>query len=410
MDLSYPPAADDFREEIRGFLREHLPQGWTGWGALPPAERETFVRDWRALLVEHRFLGLTWPAEYGGGGRGLLEQSILIEEFVRIGVPFLPHPNDTFSLNLLGPTLLHAGTEEQRSRFLRPTLTGEMRWAQGFSEPDAGSDLFNLRTRGVVDGDELVLDGQKVWQTAGTTANWMFTLVRTDPAASRAKGLSFVLVPLDQPGVEVRGIRTAAGEVEFAEVFLTGARAALGDVVGGLGNGAAVALALLGYERGAGGVAAALGMAIELERLVELARANGAAADARLRSRVGACWTRVHVLRCVALRALSAGLEGKPPGPESSLVKALTAEHHQVATELAMDILGPAALTPNGPQPAEWLRPQPRGFDPLSSTAWVSDFLNARAGTIYGGSSEIQRTTIAERILGLPAEVRGTAR
>jgi alkylation response protein AidB-like acyl-CoA dehydrogenase len=388
---------------VTEFLGEQLPPGWPGYGALAPEARASFLLDWRRTLREQRLLGVSWPAEYGGGGLGLAEQAVLVEEFARAGVPTHPHPNDTFGLNLIGPTLLTLGTEEQRRRYLRPTLDGDIRWAQGYSEPDAGSDLFALRTRADRHGDELVLHGQKVWQTAGLTANRMFTLVRTDPDAPRSRGLSFVLLDLDQPGVDVRGIRTLTGETEFSEVFLDGARARLDDVVGGPGGGARVALALLGFERGAVGYAAAIGHRIELERLVALVRAQGLTADPLVRQDVARCWGRVHQLYCLALTALTAGLRGDPPGPESSLVKLLTAEYHQTVTDLAMRVLGPSVLAPTGPRAAEWLRPQPLGSPADSAAAWTDDYLNARARTIYGGSSEIQRDTIASRILGLPS-------
>jgi alkylation response protein AidB-like acyl-CoA dehydrogenase len=406
VDLTYPPAAEAYRRHVRQFLEDHLPDQWAGTGALSEDERTTFQRRWRRTLVDSGLLGLTWPREYGGGGLSLLEQSILTEEFVRVGVSPLPDPNDSFGINLLGPTLLHWGTPQQKDFFLPRTITGEIRWAQGYSEPDGGSDLFNLRTKAAVVGDELVINGQKTWQSAGLTANWLFCLVRTDPAAERSRGLSFVLVPIDQPGIEIRGIRNMAGATELAEVFFTDAVTSVDNVVGGLNNGAKVALTLLGFERGAGGVASALGFGIELDRLVELARHRGRHRDRDIRLRIARCHAQTHVLSCVALRALSAGLQDDPPGPESSLVKTLTAEYHQTVTELAMDILGMEALAPTGPAAIDWLKPQPLGLDSTSSAAWVEDYLNARARTIYGGSSEIQRNTIGEQILGLPREPR----
>jgi alkylation response protein AidB-like acyl-CoA dehydrogenase len=410
MDLNYPPEVEDYRGTVAAFLADKLPQPWKGYGAIPEADRQAFLVDWRATLVAEGMLVPHWPVDNGGAGLSVLEQSVMIEEFARVGVPTLPHPNDPFGVNLLGPTLLAVGNDDQRSRFLRPTVTGEIRWAQGFSEPDAGSDLFALRTRGRVEGDELIIDGQKCWQSAGLTANWMFTMVRTDPSQSRHKGLSFVLVPLDQPGVDVRGIRTLTGEAEFAEVFLDGARAQLADVVGGLGAGASVALTLLGLERGAGGVASAVGLANELDRLATLVRERGLEHDTEIRGRLARCATEVHAIHSIALRTLVSAHAGEAIGEESSLTKMMVAEYHQRATELALDILGSEVLVPSGAGPAEWLRPQPPGLDPLSSNAWVADFLHARAGTIYGGSSEIQRNTISERILRMPREVRPAAK
>jgi alkylation response protein AidB-like acyl-CoA dehydrogenase len=409
VDLSYPPEAEKFRGQVQDFLRSNLPADWTGLGALPEDERAQFSRTWRKTLLDNRLLGVTIPPEYGGAGLGLLEQSVLTEEFVRAGVPPLPHANDNFGFNLLVPTLMRWGTSQQRAHFLPRTLSGEIRWAQGYSEPDAGSDLFNLRTKAVIDGDTLVINGQKVWQSAGLTANWLFTMVRTDPRAERSHGLSFVLVPLDQPGVEVRGIRDLTGSTELSEVFFTDAVTALDNIVGGENNGAKVALTLLGFERGAGGVANALAFEIELHRLVGLARECHRSDDRDIRLRLARCRVQVHLLRCMGLRALSAGLNDQPPGPESSLTKLMTAQYHQLVTELAMDILGMQALVPTGPSALEWLKAQPLGLDSSSGAAWVSDYLNARARTIYGGSSEIQRNTIAEQILGLPREPRLSA-
>jgi alkylation response protein AidB-like acyl-CoA dehydrogenase len=406
MDLTYPPQAQAFRERVKGFLARELPADWSGEGALTPQARADFEHKWRAALLAESLLGVALPKEFGGGDLTVLEQSILAEEFVRAGVPMLPHPNDNFGLNLLAPTLMQWGTDAQKAFFLPKTLSGEIRWAQGYSEPDGGSDLFNLRTRATVDGDNLVINGQKVWQSAGLTANWLFTMVRTDPAAERSHGLSFVLVPLEQPGVEVRGIRDLTGSTELAEVFFTDAVTALDNVVGGLSNGAKVALTLLGFERGAGGLANALAFEIELQRLVQLAQDRGRDTDRDIRLRVARCRVRVHLLRCVALGALSAALNDEPAGAASSVVKTMTAEYHQLVTELAVELLGMQALSPSGPAASEWLKPQFAGFPATSSNAWVSDYLNARARTIYGGSSEIQRDTIAERILGMPREPR----
>ncbi len=399
-------AVEDFRSTIVGFLADHLPPGWTGLGALPESEQAQFRDGWRRTLVQNGLLGVSWPEQYGGAGMSVANQSSLAEEFAKAGVPPLPHPNDSFGFNLLAPTLLHWGTDEQKERFLPPTLSGEIRWAQGYSEPEAGSDLFNLRTTGVIEGDQVVINGQKIWQTAGTSANWLFTLVRTDPTQSRGRGISFILVDLDQPGVTVRPIPNITGSAEFAEVFFSDARASVRDVVGGLNNGSKVALTLLAFERGVGGLAAAIGLQLELGRLRQLAAARGRWASESVRERFGACRSEVEALRALAARSLEAGVGGKPPGSESSIIKLRTAEYRQRVTELAMDILGLEGLAPTGPAPAEWGRPQPRGFDALSSRGWVNDYLNARAGTIYGGSSEIQRNTIAEQVLGLPREPR----
>lgn len=409
MDLHYSDAEQRYRTRVRDLLRGLLGPDWRGFGALSEEERERFRPSWRAALLEHGLLAPGWPAEYGGGGLSLIEQSIVAEELAEAGAPQFPAANDANGMVLLGPTLMHYGSDEQKACFLPRTLSGEIKWAQGYSEPEAGSDLFNVRTRAVRQGDSWVINGQKIWQTAGLTANWLFGLFRTDPASPGGKGLSFMLLPMDQPGVTVRGIRNMAGEMEFAEVFFTDAIGAHDHVVGGVGNGARVALGLLGFERGAGGVAAAAAARIEVERLAELARSAGSAADCAIRARIARCRADVHVLRCLALRSLAAGVSGDPPGPESSITKMFTSQYRQRVTELALDILGPGALTFDGPAAVAALGPQPRGLDPTSATAWIQDALHARPGTVYGGSLQIQRNTIAERVLGLPREPRPAA-
>jgi alkylation response protein AidB-like acyl-CoA dehydrogenase len=262
----------------------------------------------------------------------------------------------------------------------------------------------------VRDGDELIINGQKIWQTVGLTANWLFALVRTDPDAPKAAGISFVLVPLEQPGVEVRGIKDMAGETELAEVFFTDARASIDHIVGGEGNGAKVALTLLGYERGAGGVASALAMQIELERLCALIDSRNLNEDGMIRQRVAQCQETLIALQCIGEQSLHELAEHGTLGPESSITKLLSSEYRQNVTELAIDVLGEDILTPQGAATINHLGPQPLGLDATSSAAWMTDYLHARPGTIYGGSSEMQRTTIAEQVLGLPREPKAVAR
>lgn len=406
MDLTYDLEAQKFREMIRQVLADELPADWQGIGALDEEARQEFLASWRTVLLERRLFVPGWPVEYGGGGHSVLEQSIVMEEFTRAGVPGETHPNDMFGKGLLGPTLLHWGTEKQKEVFIAPTIRGDIKWAQGYSEPEAGSDLFNLRTRAVLDGDEWVVNGSKIWQTAGVTANWIFALVRTDLEAVRSKGISFMMIPLDQPGVEVRGIKNMVGETEFAEVFFTEARTAKDNIIGGINNGAKVALTLLGFERGSGGISTALEAQNELARLVELAKEKGVAGDPLIRQRIAKCYTTTHIAYTLALKTLTTGAAGGPPGPESSITKLMWSEHRKTVTELAADILGLDALTPQGMAAINPLGAQPHGFDALSSRGWVEDFLHARPGTVYGGSSEIQRNTIAEQVLGLPREPR----
>lgn len=405
MDLTPQPEVERYRTEVAEFLRANLPAGWRGIGALDAQARAEFRPRWREVLLQHGYLGVAWPKEYGGAGLGPLEQSVAAKEFVKAGAPLLPLPSDQFGFSLIGPTLLHWGTEEQKRYFLPRILSAEHRWAQGYSEPDAGSDLFSLRTSGVVDGDEWVINGQKMWQTAGQAANWIFVLTRTEPEAPKARGLSLLLVPIDQPGVEVRPIRTMTGEEEFCEVFFNDARTPLSHVVGPRGGGAKVALTLLGYERGSASGATYAAHRIELDRLTELARETGKDSDPSIRQRLAWCHTKVEIIKYLGLKTLTGAAAGQPPGPESSILKLYESEYHARATELAMDILGMSATVRSGAPAVASLGPDPLGA-PNSPSAWQNIYLTARAATIYGGSSQIQRNTLGERVLGLPREPR----
>ena len=249
MDVRYPPQAEQFRQKVRAFLAEHLPSDWAGIGTLAPDEVQQFTDEWRALLYEHGFLGLAWPVEYGGGGLTKVEQLVLAEEMASAGVP-AGSANDLFSLKMVGNLLLKWGTEEQKRYFLPRILSGELQWCQGFSEPDAGSDLAGLKTRARLDGGQWRIDGQKMWTSEAATANWIFLLVRTRPTAPKHQGLSFLLCPLDQPGIEVRPIKMLSGQSMFNEVFFTDARTDAANIVGGDGDGWAVAGTLLSHERG----------------------------------------------------------------------------------------------------------------------------------------------------------------
>jgi len=391
---------------IREFLSGILPPGWAGYGALAPGERERFRTTWRTALAESGYLVPGWPRRYGGRDADLVEQTVVARELVRAGLPHHPGPNDPLSLLLLGPTLLQCGSEEQRQRFLPATVDGRIRWAQGYSEPEAGSDLFSLRTAARPCPGGWRVSGQKIWQTAGCTANWLFLLARTDPDAGRGRGLSFLLTPLDAQGVEVRGIRNAVGEQEFAEVFLDDVEVPHDCVVGEPGDGARIALTLLGYERALGGYTNSLGYEVELERLAELVRHRGLAADPVTRDRLARCATTVRAIHCLSRNVLVEVQAGAAPGPESSLIKLLSSEYRQRVTTLALDVLGEELLEPDGADGPYPLGPQPHGLDPTSSRAWLRDYLQARPGTVYGGSSQIQRNTIAEQILGLPRESR----
>ncbi|MFJ5304704.1 acyl-CoA dehydrogenase family protein [Streptomyces sp. NPDC088350] len=407
MDISYPAETETFRTEVKGFLAETLPADWPGIGALDEEAAWSFARDWRRRLAEHRYLSLTWPERYGGRGLSKLHQVVLMEELALAGVPF-GLPQDTFGVKMLANTLLRWGTDEQRSRFLPRILSGEDTWCQGYSEPDAGSDLASLTTRAVRDGDEWVIDGQKVWTSGAHHSDWIFVLARTDRTAPKHRGISFLLVPLDQPGVEVRPFRMMSGQLHFNEVFFNGARTRADLVVGGVDNGWTVAQSLLGVERGEEAATNPILFRAEVERLVDLARLYGKDQDPVIRQRIAWCWSKVEIMRYLGYRILTGWLKGAEPGPESSIAKLYWSEYHTKVTDLAMDIMGLHAQVPVGRPPLRTYRTDDPGAA-NSSASWSTTYLIARSGTIYAGTSQVQRNILAEKVLGLPREPRATA-
>jgi hypothetical protein len=403
VNLDYPADAEQFREEIRTILREELPGDWAGVGAIPDtADAEAFVDRWRAVLHRRRLLGITWPEEFGGRGLTKLHQVVLMEELAKAGVPY-GGPNDTFGIKMAGNTLLMWGTEEQKRHHLPRILSGEDRWCQGYSEPGAGSDLASLRTRAVLDGDTWVLDGQKIWTSQAHRANWIFVLARTDPDAPKHRGISFLLVPMDQPGVEVRPIRSATGESEFNEVFFDGARTSADNLVGPLHGGWKVAQTLLGYERGDEAATNPILFRAEFDRLVELARSVGRADDPVVRDRLAQLLVEVEIMRFLGYRVLTGYLTGGQLGPEASISKLYWSEYHQRATDLAVELAGMRAQVVSGRLPLRAYRTDDPGA-PTTTGSWLGSYLNARAGTIYAGTSEIQRNILAETVLGLPKD------
>ncbi len=402
MDADYPPEAEAFRTRIRAFLEEQLPAGWSGGGALPPDERRSFAHRWRRALADRGLVAVSWPKEYGGAGLSVIEQVVLAEEFARAGAPE-PLENDLLGIQLLGNTLIALGSEEQKRHFLPRILSGQDRWCQGFSEPEAGSDLASVRTRAVLDGDEWVVNGQKIWTSAGPTANWIFVLARTDPNAPKHKGLSLILVPMDQPGVEVRPIVNAAGHASFSEVFLTDARAPADNVLGGVGGGWSTAMTLLAFERGSQVTTAAIDFGRDLELLYELAKDRGLHTDPHIRDELAWCYSRVQIMRYQGYRGLTLLLDGRPPGADAAISKVVWSEYFRRHTELAAEILGLETLGPEGSgNGAALIIPEPG--TPNSAARWMDELLYARAATIYAGSSQIQRNVIAERLLGLHKE------
>jgi alkylation response protein AidB-like acyl-CoA dehydrogenase len=405
VDPTYAPEAEEYRDKVRAFLGEHLPAGWEGIGALPPDDARRFSSEWRSVLFDNGLLAAAWPKEYGGGGLTPVEQVVLAEEFSKAGVP-TGGPNDVFGIQMVGNTILRWGTDEQKRHFLPKILSGEHVWCQGYSEPDAGSDLGNLGTRAVLDGDEWVVNGQKIWTSAAQYANWIFVLTRTDPDAPKHKGITFLLVPLGQPGVEVRPIKMLNGASEFNETFFTDARTSRENVVGGVNEGWAVAMTLLGYERGEAAATVPVAYRTELDRLVALARETGRNTDPLIRQRLAECYAKVEIMRFLGMRTLTRFLAGSAPGPDGSIFKLYWSEYHKVVTELSLDILDAAAMVPSGRWPTTAFQTDDAGA-PNDTASWVGTFLSARAGTIYAGTSQIQRNILGELVLGLPKEPAG---
>ena len=412
MDLTYPNEAEEFRAEIKGWLLDNLPDGWFDEGfEMTMSEREAFNAEWPAKLFEGGWICATWPAEYGGKGLTTLQGVALSEEFANAKAPMR---GDFFGDTLVGPTLLQWGTEEQKQEFLPGILQGRTRWCQGFSEPDSGSDLASIKTTAELDGDEWVINGQKVWTTQGHHADYCFLLTRTDPEAKKHAGISYMLVPMNQPGVEVRGITQPDGTAEFCEVFFSDARCAKDAVVGGVNNGWKVANSTLGFERGQSATTGFRRFAEEFRMLKEQAIANGAINDPHIRQRLMKYYSKIEILRFNGLRNLTATLnKGRGSGVVDMGTIALGAtnkmfwtEMHQNAMELALDIYGTDSLLIDaGPEGGGWpgaSRDKRRSGYPVSPM--MSSFFFSRSETIWGGTSQIQRNIVGERVLGLPKE------
>lgn len=404
MQPTYSADAEAYRQKVQAFLAEKLPTTWKGTGQLEGEALENFVAEWRNTLYEAGYLAPGWPVEYGGAGLSPLEQVILSEEFTKAGVPG-GGPNDVFGIQMLGNTLLLQGSDEQKAHYLPRILSGADTWCQGYSEPNAGSDLSNVALKAELDGDQWVLNGQKIWTSAGHLADHIFTLARTDPDAPKHKGISFLLVDMRQPGVEVRPIKMISGDSEFNEVFYTDATCPKENVVGGVNDGWRVAMTLLGFERGEAAATMPIRFQAELDRLFLLAKQRGVADDPVIRQKLAWAYAKVQIMRYNGMRVLTRFVQGHHPGPDGAISKLYWSEYHQVITELGVDILGAEAMTPSGRGPSSAFQTDDAGA-PNSSASWVNTFLNARAGTIYAGSSQIQRNIIGEMVLGLPKEPR----
>ena len=412
MQLTYDDDAETFRADIREWLADNLPVGWIEAAErgesldMSVEERREFNESWPKKLFAGGWICATWPIEYGGKGLSTLQGVVLAEEFARLKAPLRA---DFFGDTLVGPTILQWGSEEQKKKFLPPILSGEMRWCQGFSEPDSGSDLASLKTTAVPDGDEWVINGQKVWTTQGDDADYCFLLTRTDPDAPKHRGISYLLVPMRQPGVEVRRITQPDGTAEFCEVFFSDARCPAGNVVGGVNEGWKVANSTLAFERGQSATTGYRRFADEFGLLLDAARRHRLDTDPLIRQRLARYYTQIQILRINGLRTLSAQLADR----DDRGIKALGAtnkmfwsEMHQQAMELALDLHGAEALLIDcGPPSGSWpgaLRASRREGYPVSPM--MSSYFFSRSETIWGGTSQIQRNIVGERVLGLPKE------
>jgi alkylation response protein AidB-like acyl-CoA dehydrogenase len=405
---------EQLRPVLRAWIADHAPPGLAGvldWNArvdLPgsvgsavseeqqiAAQSHVLFKEWEQRCLDVRLVCPSWPVEHGGRGWEAPQMTALDEEFFTAGVPRIDRVQGE---SMVGPSIILHGTDDQKARFLPPILHGEHRYCQGFSEPGAGSDLASAKTRGVIDGDEVVITGQKVWTSRFASANMMFVLCRTDTEAPKHKGLSYVLVPFTpgENGIDARPVRQITGASEFAEVFFDGTRAPLADVVGGLGRGWQVTQSTLGYERAAAGRATTMLVQCrerELDALVELARRNGKAKDPVVRQQLAWAHTQVRILRASWERTVAEVEAGIVPGAQLSTWKLFWSEYHLRLGEIALDIAGTDAL----------LRPEGADYE---VDPWQDAFLVAHSGTVYAGTSEVQRNIIGEGVLKLPREPR----
>ena len=375
MDLTLSPQEKAFRDELRGWLVENHP------GEEPEGDEAAFQfrREWQRLLATDGWAGVSWPEEYGGRGATLVEQAIFNEEMAAARAPAVAN---VLGLVMGGPVVIAHGTDQQKERYLGPILTAEEIWCQGFSEPEAGSDLASLKTRAVKSDGGWVVTGQKVWTTLAHHSKWCMLVARTDADAPRHQGLTYFLMDMEQDAVQVRPLVQMTGEPEFNELFLEEALIPDENVVGGVGNGWAVAITTLMHERAGLAFGLQVALKIALEELIGLIRDHGLEGDPVVRQRLGQLYIESEALRLNAWRGLTRIMKTGVPGPEGSLPKWQWSEINQSLTELAMDVRGPEA--------------------PRADSDWTYRFLRARANSIEGGTTEILKNIIAERVLGLP--------
>ncbi|MDQ6834223.1 MAG: acyl-CoA dehydrogenase family protein [Chloroflexota bacterium] len=397
MDLNYTAEDKAFRQQVRHWLEEHIPK------KRPETLDER--RVWHRTLYEAGYLGMGWPKEYGGQEARPMEQAIVGEELARANAPA---SLNGLGIGIVAPTLIHHGTEHQKRDHVSKILTAEELWCQLYSEPNSGSDLASLQCRADRDGDEFVINGQKIWTSGAINADWGILLARTDRSAPKHQGISCIMIDMHQPGVEVRPLKQISGSSQFCEVFFTNVRVNADNLVGEMNAGWRIAQTTLSYERGGNVLSRVVRLQEMYDRMIEVCRSlkrNGKPAieDPNVRQKLGEIYAEVEVLRYSALRLLSRLEKGQRPGPEASISKLHYSELDKHVQELFLDILGPYGLQTEG-LPPEYALHADSDFGEAGS--WAYSFFWSRAGTIYAGSSEIQKNILGERVLGLPKEVR----
>jgi len=392
MDLRLTPEETAFRDEFRAWLSANVPRDWSEWREKPLEESFPYLRKWQNKLYLGGWAAVSWPKEYGGRSATLMQQSIFWEEMARLDAP--PTAN-VLGLGLIGPTIIAHGTDAQKARFIPKILSAEEIWCQGFSEPNAGSDLAALQTEARLDGDYYIVNGQKVWTSFGWVGDWCELVVRTDPAAPKHKGLTVLLVDMKSPGVEVRPLRQMTAESEFNEIFFRDVRVPIENVLGKVNDGWNVAVSTLMHERGSFGARLVLTFKRNISRLIELSRKvprNGhvAAQDPIIRQKLAQAYAEVEIMRLNQLRAFSRITATGVPGPEGSIQKLFWSELNQRIQQLAQELLGPYG---------QLLAGDPHAID---SGIWSYGYLRSRGNTIEAGTSEVQRNIIGHFVLGLP--------
>ncbi len=389
MDLRLTPSEEQFRDELRAWLQQNVPPPWRG-GVAAEEENQGYIqylRDWQRQVYEGGWAGISWPKEYGGRGASLIEQAIYQEEMARAQAPPLLN---LIGLSIIGPTIISHGTEEQKKRYLVKILSGEEIWCQGFSEPNAGSDVAALETRAVRDGDYFLVNGQKIWTSYAHIADWSFLLVRTDPNVPKHKGLTALLVDMKSPGITVRPLKQMTGEAGFNEIFFSNVRVPVANVFGQINEGWRMAIAILMNERANVGTGIYIAIKRELDALIARARQTlrlscPASQDPVVRQKLAQAYMELEIFRLNTNRALSRMSKEGHPGPEGSILKLCYSEQQQRMQQTAMEALGAYA--------------QLRDFD---AGRWGYGYLRSRGATIAAGTSEILRNILAERVLGLP--------